>query len=161
MIFVSTFIAAFEHQRHKETDEQNQRHQQAGNVVIRGDLELFSGLVERWGESAEPAVAGPADAQRTATDYHRAEQFLGTNARAMVTGDQVVPTWLEDGRFWYPSRVSGGTEFRVVDPDAGTRVPAFDHVRLAAGLSAAAESFLDAGWNVRVLARSVPAWATT
>ncbi len=86
----------------------------------------------------------PVAAQITAADYYRAEQFMGEQARVMVTGDQVSPRWLADGRFWYRSRVQGGTEFVIVDPAAATREPAFDHDRLASALSVAADTSYEA-----------------
>ncbi len=47
---------------------------------------------------APPAIPLSAQ-QRTATDYARAESFLGSNAGTLVSGDQVAPRWLEDDRF--------------------------------------------------------------
>lgn len=78
--------------------------------------------------------------QVTATDYARAERFLGWNASNLVTGDQVVPVWLEGDRFWYRHHVRDGHEFVLVDPGRGTRNLAFDHHRLAAALSVAADT---------------------
>ncbi|MCK5651369.1 MAG: DPP IV N-terminal domain-containing protein [Gemmatimonadetes bacterium] len=82
--------------------------------------------------------------QVTATDYARAEQFLGWHARNLVSGDQVNPTWLEDGGFWYRSHLGAGNEFVIVDPGARTRRPAFDHVRLAGALSEARDTSYEA-----------------
>ena len=56
----------------------------------------------------------------------------------LVYGGSVRPTWLPDGRFWYRTTTASGSQFMVVDPVKGTRTPAFDQARLAAGLSAAA-----------------------
>ena len=83
--------------------------------------------------------------QRTATDYARAESFLSWNAGTQVSGDQVSPEWLAGDRFWYRSRILGGHEFILVDPSGPTRAPAFDHARLAAGLSDAADTSYVAG----------------
>jgi dipeptidyl aminopeptidase/acylaminoacyl peptidase len=76
----------------------------------------------------------------TATDYNRAEQFLGWNAEKLTRGLQVSPTWLEGDRFWYRTRVLDGHQFILVDPNARQRTPAFDHDRLAAALSVAADT---------------------
>ena len=87
--------------------------------------------------------AAPLDAQTrelTATDYNRAEQFLSWNSEKLTRGLQVTPAWLEGDRFWYRTRVLDGHEFVLVDPDAGQRRPAFDHDRLAAALSVAADT---------------------
>lgn len=79
--------------------------------------------------------------QRTASDYARAEAFLGWNTRNLVSGDQVEPRWIEGSdRFWYRNHVLDGHTFVLVDPAAGTRRPAFDHDRLAASLSMAADT---------------------
>ena len=86
------------------------------------------------------AVAAPIGAQITASDYARAEAFLGWNAQNLVSGDQVSPVWLEGDRFWFRSHVLDGHEFVLVDPTRGVRRPVFDHHRLAAALSLAADT---------------------
>ncbi|MBV9879891.1 MAG: DPP IV N-terminal domain-containing protein [Gemmatirosa sp.] len=63
---------------------------------------------------------------------------MAWNVTPLVTLPAVRPTWLPDGRFWYRNVVAGGgSEFVLVDPARGTRTRAFDHGRLAAGLTAA------------------------
>jgi dipeptidyl aminopeptidase/acylaminoacyl peptidase len=59
---------------------------------------------------------------------------------------RVTPHWFHDNtRFWYRNDLRGGArEFIVVDADAGTRVPAFDHERLAAALSKALDQPVNA-----------------
>jgi dipeptidyl aminopeptidase/acylaminoacyl peptidase len=87
------------------------------------------------------AVARSATAQDlTRSDYNRAEQFLYWNAEKLTSGVTVTPTWVEGDRFWYRNRVQDGHEFVLVDPDAGRRGIAFDHDRLAAALSVAADT---------------------
>ena len=87
------------------------------------------------------AVGAPASAQQvTERDYARAEQFLPWNAARLIAGDQVVPEFFDGDRFWFRSRTSSGHEFIVVDPAARSREPAFDHARLAAALSIAADT---------------------
>ena len=58
-----------------------------------------------------------------------------------VYKDRIVPHWFAgDSRFWYRNDLKGGTkEFVLVDAGKGTREPAFDHAKLAAGLSKATE----------------------
>jgi dipeptidyl aminopeptidase/acylaminoacyl peptidase len=77
-------------------------------------------------------------AQGTRLDYQRADN-LGQLTRNRVFRDRVRPHWFPDNRaFWY--RVDTGPEsheFVLVDVQAGTRQPAFDHQRLAAALTAA------------------------
>ncbi len=76
----------------------------------------------------------------TAADYARADSLLGFRTMLLVSGGEVEAEWLSDDRFWYRNRVSGGTEFVLVDPARGTRERMFDHERLAAALSAAADT---------------------
>lgn len=75
-----------------------------------------------------------------ATRYHRAAAQLGANVQSLVSGNQVDPRWLDNDRFWFRGARGLGGEFVVVDPVRGTRAAAFDHVRLAAGLSVAADT---------------------
>jgi hypothetical protein len=50
-----------------------------------------------------------------------------------------TPNWIEKTpRFWYRKSVKGGNEFVLADAQAATKQAAFDHARLAAALSAAA-----------------------
>jgi dipeptidyl aminopeptidase/acylaminoacyl peptidase len=53
---------------------------------------------------------------------------------------QLSPHWLaDDSRFWYRNELKGGArEFVLVDAEAGTKGPAFDHDKLATSLSKAA-----------------------
>ena len=81
----------------------------------------------------------------TAADYARAEQFLPGNAVRHLTGVPTGPmTWVgETDRFWYRVRTENGERFILVDPGARTRREAFDHARLAAALSMAADTAYD------------------
>jgi dipeptidyl aminopeptidase/acylaminoacyl peptidase len=74
----------------------------------------------------------------TATDYARAEKFMGYNTGQLVDRGGVRPNWLPDERFWYRVLTAQGSEFILVNPANKTRQPAFDHARLAAALSTAA-----------------------
>ena len=85
-------------------------------------------------------MAAPAAGQGTMEDYQRAERFLGNNTRTLVAGDAVRPVWLESDRFWYRTSTRTGTEYVLVDPTTRLRRPAFDHARLAAALSLAADT---------------------
>jgi dipeptidyl aminopeptidase/acylaminoacyl peptidase len=117
------------------------------------------------------AFSGVLEAQVTADTYQRAEQFLGRNARNLVTNDQVAPVWLGSNRFWYRNRTAEGGEFILVDASASSRTPAFDHARLAAALSTAADTayepfklpfqrfdFLDGGRSVRFAVQDSIRW---
>jgi dipeptidyl-peptidase-4 len=73
----------------------------------------------------------------TSQDYQAAEQLLRRPARPgeLVIGDKVRPQWIDGGGcFWYAVSNGVGRRFVLVDPAAGTREPAFDHARLAAGV---------------------------
>jgi dipeptidyl aminopeptidase/acylaminoacyl peptidase len=74
----------------------------------------------------------------TAEDYARAEQYLGTNTRPLVSGVPEGPSWLGDGRAWYRVSTAGDPEYVLVDPKSKTRQPAFDHARLATAIRTAA-----------------------
>lgn len=55
---------------------------------------------------------------------------------------QLTPHWFDDdARFWYRNILGGGAkEFILVESDTGKKAPAFDHAKLAASLSKAAET---------------------
>src|SRR6266571_9372250 len=77
----------------------------------------------------------------TTDDYARAEKFMGYNTNPLVLHSGVRPTWLQadpNDRFWYRVATENGNEFVLVDPARGTRGAAFDQIKLAAALSAAA-----------------------
>lgn len=79
----------------------------------------------------------------TAADYAQAEKMMSYSTAPLVLRSGVRPTWLPDERFWYRVTTAEGSEFVLVDPARGTRAPAFDHLRLAAALSKAANVTLD------------------
>jgi dipeptidyl-peptidase-4 len=98
--------------------------------------------IQKLGRARFPALLVPAvlgliaarvaSAQGTRADYERATS-LGARTRDTVFRDRVEPRWLPGGAgFWYRVRTGPGThEFVLVDAEAGTRAPAFDHARLA------------------------------
>src|ERR1035438_6576337 len=90
-------------------------------------------------------TAAFAQQKFTAADYARAEQLMGYNTTPLVLRSGVRPNWLPDERFWSRVTTAEGAEFVLVDPAKGTRAPAFDHVKLAAALSAATGRAYTAG----------------
>jgi len=88
-------------------------------------------------------LAAQQPRQLTADDYARAERYLGTTTAPLVSGSNVRPTWLGDGRLWYRTTVPNGTSFVLVDPVRGSRVSAFDQTRLAAALATASGTKVD------------------
>ncbi len=89
---------------------------------------------------AIPVWAQQAPRAITASDYARAEKFLSQNTTPLVLGAAVRPGWLEGDRFWYRNRIAEGDEFVLVDPAKRSRTRAFDQERIAAALSAAADT---------------------
>ncbi len=89
---------------------------------------------------ATSASAQSAHPQASTSRYARAESFLGANVQRLVSGNQLDPHWFDGDRFWFRGSRGLGSEFIVVDPVRGTRSVAFDHARLAAALSVAADT---------------------
>jgi dipeptidyl aminopeptidase/acylaminoacyl peptidase len=87
-------------------------------------------------------VAQQPATKLTAEDYAHAEKFLGYNTNPLVYGI-VRPTWLADDRFWYRNNGPDGIRFVIVDSH-GTHTPAFDHAKVAAALSVAADRTFEA-----------------
>jgi dipeptidyl-peptidase-4 len=134
-------------------------------------------LEYRWTRVTITALASfallpqPAHAQLTAADYARAERFLSWNASRLVSGTDVAPRWLTGDRFWYRNRSRDGFEFLLVDMGGRVQRPAFDHARLAAALSVAADTsyephklpfrefeFTDDGRSIRFEVRDSVSW---
>ncbi|HEX7486815.1 MAG TPA: hypothetical protein VF332_11725, partial [Vicinamibacterales bacterium] len=103
-------------------------------------LHLLTVLAALLAASAPSGQERRTDTPRpiTAADYARAERSLGPSVNPLVIGGQVAANWLAGDRFWYRNQVSDGYEFILVDPTARTRIPLFDHAKVAASLSAAA-----------------------
>jgi hypothetical protein len=86
------------------------------------------------------ATQGAAQAVTvSAADYDRA-RGLAAKYRSLVVDAIESPTWSGNNRVLYRKSVAGGNTFILVDltnRDAPVKRPAFDHERLASGLSAA------------------------
>jgi len=105
-------------------------------AVLATCLLFSASLAPAEAQSAIAPQAPPAAV--SADEYARAETFLAYNVMPLVTGMASRPTWLPDERFWYRNSIAEGHEFVLVDVGRRTRTRAFDHEKLAAGLSAAA-----------------------
>ena len=94
------------------------------------------------------ATALPALAQQsknfTTNDYAHAESFMGYHTEQLVDHGMVYPNWMADDTFWYRILKAKGSEFILVNPKKGTKSPALDHQKLAAGISAATGATADA-----------------
>ncbi|MGA7783360.1 MAG: prolyl oligopeptidase family serine peptidase [Candidatus Acidiferrales bacterium] len=78
-----------------------------------------------------------AYAQGTLSDYQRA-QALREKLQGLAVNVPGQTNWITGtNHFWYRKSVAGGYEFILVDADALTKQPAFDHEKLAAALSTA------------------------
>lgn len=76
--------------------------------------------------------------------YESAERLMAHNRGPLVPGGKVRPNWLEGGqRFWYRVDSVSGHRFWLVDVEAGTREPAFDHELLAKSLAEASGNEVD------------------
>ncbi len=89
------------------------------------------------GGQKPPAAAAPATGIKA--DYERA-MGLRDRLQNTITNVAEAPTWIgTTTKFWYRKSVKGGNQFVVADAAAATKAPAFDHERLAAALSTAAQ----------------------
>ena len=82
-------------------------------------------------------AAVPLYAQGTQADYDRA---LGLRKKyeALVGNAAETPRWMaRTHKAYYRRSVKGGHDFVLVDADAKTKAPAFDHAGIAAALSSA------------------------
>ncbi len=77
--------------------------------------------------------------QLTAADYAHAEQFLSYNVNPLVFHTVNAVVWLAADRLWFRDAGPEGVTYTVVDPAKRTQAAAFDHVRLAAALTASAK----------------------
>lgn len=79
----------------------------------------------------------PAAAQGTIEDYRRAAT-VRQSLDGLTVGVAGAPAWIDGtSSFWYRLSVGGGHEFVRADAETLQKQPAFDHARLADGLSAA------------------------
>ncbi|HEY5392397.1 MAG TPA: DPP IV N-terminal domain-containing protein, partial [Hanamia sp.] len=88
------------------------------------------------------AITVSANAQQSqnalpTSDYAHAEQFLSYNVAPYVDHESVRPNWISNDHFWFRDMTANGSDFILVDPEKGTRKPAFDQQKLAASLSKA------------------------
>ena len=83
------------------------------------------------------AYAGTALAQGTVDDYKRAFSIPEKFGNKVFYSD-VRPQWIRDThRFWYVRNTPQGKEYVLTDADKKTRVPLFDHKKLAGKLGKA------------------------
>ena len=104
-------------------------------------LLLLSGSAAPSHLGAQQQAGSP---EMDVTRYHRAERLLAWNVNPLISGGAVSPQWMSGGsRFWYRNQTASGAEFVVVDPERRSRGLLFDHDRLAAAMSLAADTAFD------------------
>ena len=87
------------------------------------------------------AAIAMSNAEDVRKAYDRATHFGSEEMPQLVYMADVQANWIGSShRFWYRRDVRGEREFVLIDADKGTRVPAFDHNRLASALSKVAGS---------------------
>ncbi|MDB9724471.1 S9 family peptidase [bacterium] len=79
--------------------------------------------------------------------YEQAQTLMkGSFTDKLVRNDTVFPHWIryddrsDSGSFWYRRQTAEGKSYRLVDVDAASNIPAFDHHALAEALSNAQSS---------------------
>lgn len=82
----------------------------------------------------------------SADDYARAERFLSWNKDRYVANCDIQHRWIgRQDRFWYLRKSTDHRkEFVVVDAVTGKKAPAFEHEKVAAGLSAVVRERVEA-----------------
>jgi dipeptidyl-peptidase 4 len=87
-----------------------------------------------------PLLAAPVEAQTRAApaaNWELANRFDTDNLRLAVRSTNVQGRWIhETDSLWYRWETPQGAQFTLVVPASRTKRPLFDHVRLAADLSA-------------------------
>ena len=81
--------------------------------------------------------AQPSPDSLTTSDYAHAEQFLFYNVAPYLDHESIRPNWTSDDHFWFRDLTATGSDFILIDPENGSRKPAFDQEKLAASLSKA------------------------
>ena len=92
-------------------------------------------------------LATPLVAQdpTTRANYKLATKFSSSFLSKFVYDSAVTPGWIgETDTFWYRFRTNEGRRYWLVDADAQTKVPLFDHDLMAARLSESLETPIDA-----------------
>lgn len=99
-------------------------------VFVAGPLASPPAVAAQSLEAGTPSVL-PIDR------YQQAQRFMTANLAPLVYRAEATPNWTDGDEFWYRTRVPGGFHFYRVDPDRGTRSPAFNQEGVAAALSEA------------------------
>lgn len=80
----------------------------------------------------------------TEPNYKAAAHFNSQFIKQFTYDLSVNPHWIgKTDRFWYAFKTSQGITYYLVDPVAATRVPLFDHIKMASQLSELAQKPLE------------------
>lgn len=79
----------------------------------------------------------------TTADYDQAAKMLSFNTNPLVSGGSIRATWLADGRFYYKSTTSTGSEWLLVNPAKKTSTELFKAPAVAAALTKAGAGTVD------------------
>lgn len=98
---------------------------------------LGMGILPNSAAAQQTPAADTRLVEDPAAVYRRAEAVLPAHIDELVFDVSVRPRWFKDSsRFWYERHSPEGYRYVLVDPDAGTRSPLFDHERVRSQLSA-------------------------
>ena len=87
----------------------------------------------------EPGLFDPPPGDPWYSPPQQTRPPRGNTGDSLVSKSRIAPHWFhQNNRFWYRNDLGGGKrEFILVDTADGKREPAFDHQKLAAGLTKA------------------------
>jgi dipeptidyl-peptidase 4 len=68
-----------------------------------------------------PLFSQEVETDISVDDYQKATTFLGSNTNTLVDNAFVSPKWLQDGRFWYETKVDEISKFVLVNPVKGSK----------------------------------------
>jgi dipeptidyl aminopeptidase/acylaminoacyl peptidase len=119
--------------------------QEQGYSLTDGKV-VYDGAATTTIDDGAPTEPGNIDVVDIAKANAIAVQKGMGKANSRVFKTTVAPQWYaENTRFWYRNDLKDGTkEFIVVDAEKGARMPAFDHEKLAVGLTKATDTKYEA-----------------
>lgn len=98
-------------------------------------------------QACSPAPTSDSSPEVTAVsaaDYERAESFLAVNTADLVHRDILAQYWQDDGQLIYRRSTESGSDYVLVDVEAGQKSALFDAPRLAQALASQSEDEVDA-----------------
>ncbi len=108
-------------------------------ALILSALAGAQGTAGQGTGTQKPAAGAVVQAIGVKADYERA-MGLRDKLQNTIYNVAETPSWIgTTTKFWYRKSVKGGNQFVLADATAATKAPAFDHGKLAAALSAAAQ----------------------